>query len=694
MIFSSLPSFTVRRTVPLVLAAVASAAVAASALAQTKMIEPTKEELAMTSLPGYPGVSAVVLNEEELTKDDMHSDTHYRRVKILTEDGKKYANVELPYVDLTEDSEYGSMQSTQDDIHGRTIHPDGTVVPFTGKPYIKLIEKEKGVKVREKIFTLPDVTVGSIIEYSYATRIDDYHYGAPTWVIQGDLYVKSAHYMWYPTAHLMQDETGALIQTISWFPLLPKGAEIVHHELPGAGPNGNNQMTYELTVHDVPPVVTEEFMPPISNFTYRVYFNYISEHDAAEFWKTEGKAWSKRVNTFANPNGDLKDATQKIIAGASTSDQKLRAIYAAVMALENTDYTRAHQKREDKANGLAQAKNAADVLHNQRGTSDQLAYLFIGMARAAGFQAEAMRVPDLSRDVFVKEWLNLQQLSDAIAVVNVDGKEQFFDPGARYCPFEHLAWQHSFTQGLRQKGNETAFENTSGDGYNDNKRTRVAVLKMDETGHMTGQISFTYVGATALRWRHVALRGDDESLKHELRTALEEMIPRSLEVKDVTVANVADYEQPLKVTYNVEGSLGTVTGKRLLLPADLFLANEKATFPHDKREIAIDFRYPEHVVDAQRIIFPSSFSIEAVPSHAKFNFAKAGAYGMVVDQSPTFFTTHREYEFAEILVLPAEYTQLRTFYSQMEANDQQPVILKAAAPIVTSASSSAATAAN
>ena len=54
-------------------------------------VKPTAEELAMTSLPGYPGAAAVVLYREEITKDDMHVVLHYDRIKILTEDGKKYA---------------------------------------------------------------------------------------------------------------------------------------------------------------------------------------------------------------------------------------------------------------------------------------------------------------------------------------------------------------------------------------------------------------------------------------------------------------------------------------------------------------------------------------------------------------------------------------------------------------------------
>ena len=661
----------------LVLAAVALAPTVA--FAQAKFIDPTKDELAMTSLPGYPGVSAVILNKEEITKDDLHSVSHYQRIKILNEEGKKYANVELSFVSTTGDyysyDDRGNDKSLED-IQGRTIHPDGTIVPFTGKPYLKVMEKGKDYKYQAKVFTLPDVTVGSIIEYRYNTRISDNIVESPTWVIQGDLYIKSAHYMWYPTSQQLHDRHGE-IHTISWFPILPKGAEIVHHEIPGMGARGLPQYTYELTVKDIPPLVEEEYMPPVANYSYRVYWNFISEHDADDYWKTEGKDWSKEVNSFANPNGELRSATQQIIAGASTQDQKLHAIYAAVQALENTSYTRRHEEREDKAAGLSKVNNADDVLKNKRGSSFQLTALFIAMARAAGMQADAMVVPDRSREFFLPQWLNMSQFDDTIAVVNLDGKDQFFDPGERYMPYGQMAWQHTLVKGLRQKGNETEFADAPvGGGYKDNTVARVANLTMDATGKITGKIDMTYTGASALRWRHNALRGDDESLKHELRTSLEGTIPHTLEVKDVTVSNVADYENPLKVTYTVEGTLGSWTGKRLVLPADIFLVNHKATFPHEKRELAVDFEYPQWIRDALRINFPSNFSVEAAPNAAKYNFLKLAGYGMSVESAPTSFTTRREYIFADVFVLPPEYSQLRTFYSQLETNDQQSIILK------------------
>jgi hypothetical protein len=163
-------------------------------------VKPNAEELSMTSLPGYPKAAAVVLFREEVTNDDMHYAQHYDRIKILTKDGEKYANVELPFVSTTFlSSDNSENEKSLGDIQARTIHVDGTIIPFTGKPYLKLMNKQAGVKVQEKVFTLPDMAVGSIIEYRYATRIADNFFETPAWLIQGELYLKAAHYVWYPT---------------------------------------------------------------------------------------------------------------------------------------------------------------------------------------------------------------------------------------------------------------------------------------------------------------------------------------------------------------------------------------------------------------------------------------------------------------------------------------------------------------
>src|SRR5580692_3845889 len=142
---------------------------------------PTPEELSMTSQKEVPGAPAVYLFREETTDDHLHMYSIYTRLKVLTERGKEYSNVELHFAHSSDGGGY-----TVDDIQGRTIHPDGTIIPFAGKPYEKLVEKTQGSKTTAKVFTLPNVEVGSIIEYRYHLRYDDNMFMAPSWFIQSE----------------------------------------------------------------------------------------------------------------------------------------------------------------------------------------------------------------------------------------------------------------------------------------------------------------------------------------------------------------------------------------------------------------------------------------------------------------------------------------------------------------------------
>jgi hypothetical protein len=651
---------------------------------QANFMPPTPEELSMTSLPGYPGAAAVVLNREETTKDDLHAVFHYERIKILTKDGEKYANVTLPFVSTTEEyGEFGGNEKTLEDIAGRTIHSDGTIIPFTGKPYLKVLEKGQNIKVQERVFTLPDVEAGSIIEYRYATRIADHRYEPPDWYIQGDLYVKQAHYAWYPTSRDLVNERGP-ISTITWFPILPPDVTIQRHDIPHGSLGNQPTQYFDLKIKDVPPEVKEAYMPPIASFSYRVLFNFTVEHTVTEWWKDEGKDWSKRMDSFADPNSDLKKETADITAGATTDDQKLRKIYAAVMGLENSHYTRAHEQREDKAEGGGPVKSAADVLSHKRGNATQLTQLFVGMAKAAGMKAYFMLVPNRSEELFVPGWESFRQFDDAIAIVTVDGKEAYFDPGCRYCAYGHLAWQHTLVQGLREMDKGVEFGSTPGDDFKFNAMTRVANLKMDDGGQITGTIDLTFIGADAVDWRHRALSGDQESLDHALRTHLENMVPRSLQVKVGKIEDLTDYEQPLKVSYEVTGTLGTHTGKRVVLPSDIFLSGESATFTDEKRQEAVYFHYPRYVQDAQRLNLPATMSVEATPDAAKFDLPNMEAYTLSVVGDAKGFTTRRHHIQAELLVMPKDYDSLRKYYAQFESKDQESVVLKAAPTVAAS----------
>ncbi len=647
---------------------------------------PTPEELSMTSQPQVPGASAVYLFREELTEDNMHNYSVYVRLKVLNDGGKKFGDIELKY------AAGGPAGFNIEDVVGRTIHSDGTIIPFTGKPYQKLVQKGQGYKYMAKVFSMPDVQVGSIIEYRYKLRYSDRFFVPPQWYVQSDLFTRKAHYVWKPNNRdlLITNERGQLIGSIRWANILPVGAKVIETNLPPVNLQPS-QTTLDLAVHDIPPSPDEEYMPPIGSFTYRVLFYYTPYNSQEEFWQKEAKFWAKDQDRFIGPGSAVTNAVKDLTLPTDTPDQKLRKIYAAVEAMDNTRFSRSHSGSEDKSLGLREIKSTDDILLRKRGSDDQITDLFIAMARAAGFKAYPMAVVSRDRAVFFPSYLSLSQLDDLIAIVNIDGKEAFFDPGSRFCPFGHLDWRHDLTAGIRESdGGGAGIASTTGDSYKDSSTLRVANLTLNRQGVATGTVKITYIGAPALHWRQASLEGDDESLRRDLRSMAENLLPRGLEITVDHLDNVAEYEKPLTVTFNVTGELGTSTGKRFLLPGNVFEANSRTTFPHEKREVGVYFQYGHYMQDAVRINFPKEFAVESVPIAAKLQFKNFAIYSLASESTPTSVTIRRNYTLGNILYMPTEYPELRTFFSGMEARDQQNVILK----IQTPGSENASTATN
>ena len=639
-------------------------------LAHAQWTVPTPEELSMTSQPEVPGAPAVYLYREEITEDKLHMFSIYTRLKVLTEKGKEYSNVELHYARNSE-----GANATIDSIQGRTIHPDGTIVAFTGKPYDKLVEKTGGIKVMSKVFTMPDVQVGSIIEYRYKLRYDDGYFMHPDWFIQSDLFTRKAHYSWKPTSEQLVSSDDQLTSTIAWSPVLPPGVELKQTHLPGDSQNRNGQLIFDLDVHDILPSPSEEFMPPINSLSYRVLFYYSPYLSGAEFWKNQTKRWAKARDKFIGPGSAVKDAVKDIVQPSDTQDQKLRKIYAAIMKLENSSYTREHTVAEEKSQGFKEVHNTDDIWTRKRGNNDEIAELFIAMARAAGIKAYAGAVTNRDQNLFVPNYLTLSQLDDIIAIVNVDGKDQYFDPGSRYCPYQHLAWKHTLTAGIRQTDGGGDFFNLPAEPYTYSQTLRVANLTIDQQAAVAGTIDMTFLGSPALHWRQRSLAGDTTSLEQEIRTKMEHMLPPGLEVKVASINQLEDYEKPLIVKLSVKGTLGSVTGKRLLLPVDLFEANSKPTFPQAKREIPVSFDYAQAYKDAIRINFPPTFTVESIPPGEKSNFQQFAVYNMTTEATANNFTVRRNYAMGEIFYKTDEYSGLRSFYSKVENKDQESVVL-------------------
>ena len=620
-------------------------------------IKPTPEELQMTAEPLAPGAAAIYLYRDERADDKIHIHTTYVRLKILSEKGKEYADQEIDY----EGGKFGISA-----VQGRTIHSDGTIIPFTGKPYQKLLDKNGKEKYKATVFTLPDVQVGSIIEYRYVLDYDSNLVVSPRWYLQGPLYTRKAHFYFLPTTHEIEDGHGGTLQGhVSYTSYLPAGAKVVF---------APSNQSYSLDVEKIPAYPTEEYMPPMHNFTFRALFYYTIARTTDEYWATEGKFWSKSAEHFIDA-GHLSTIESQIVSPADTPAQKLDKIYDAVMKIENTSFTRVHTGVEDKALGI-KIKTAADIWAQKRGDRDEITRLFVGLARAAGFKAYLACVTNRDHNLFVSDYLNMSQLDDEIAIVVVDGKDKFFDPGERYASFGQMHWKHTATQGIRELDKGTAVFTSPNPAYQSTNEVRTAFLEVQPDGKVTGNIRVVLTGVPALEWRQRALTNDEDALKQQFTASIQEHVPAGIEVKTDHFLSLTDYRANFMAILSVSGSMGTSTAKRVFLPASFFAAGSQPLFAVANRTEPIDLNYPYLQQDSVTIKLPPGFVVESLPKDDEYKIPQSTFYQAKFTSEAGLLKALRMMVVGNVLYRADEYPQLKDFYQKANAKDKEPAVLQ------------------
>ncbi|HEX8710744.1 MAG TPA: DUF3857 domain-containing protein [Terracidiphilus sp.] len=630
--------------------------------------DPTPEELKMTSDPAAPGASAVYLDYEETDNDPLHYESIYARIKVLTDKGKDLATVDLPYV---------QRKFKIRGIEGRTIHPDGSIVPLTAKPEDLMSSKSGDKQIGRMVFTLPSVTVGSILEYRYEISYDDNLFSSPLWEIQGKYYVHKAHYSFTPFPNFMPhadqmsssssylvDAKGRKVNELVWWYDLPKGASIKQ-----------GMHDYSVDVTDVPAEPDEEYMPPIRSVLYKVFF-YYSAGTAQEYWAREAKDWSKDVDKFAEPSKTIKEEVTGIVSPGDSELVKAQKIYKAVQALENTDYTRAKSASEMKALKIKEAKHAEDTWKQKSGSSEDIALLYLAMARAAGLQAFAMKVVDRDQALFDASLMDTDQLDDTLVLVAVDNKGMLLDPGEKMCTFGEVSWTHSDAGGMRQSANGPGFAKTPPQNYDENILTRSGDVTLDAAGGMTGYLTFTMRGQQALRWRQAALRNNPDDLKKAFDKWLQPMMPQGVEAHVDHFLALDDPTSNLMAIVKAKGTLGTALPKRLLLPGMFFESRGEEPFvKEEKRLEPVDMRYAEETTDELVYHLPAGYTVEGAPKDANELWKGHAQYLVKAQMGTGQITVERLLARAFDLATPEEYQDLRGFYQKVAAEDQSDLVL-------------------
>jgi hypothetical protein len=609
------------------------------------------EELLLKDNPKSPGSDAMILYREFVQDDHKRTVTEYVRLKIFTEVGRRYANVETMHYNR------GDFKLTE--LRGRTIQRDGQVTSYTGKPFESVSLKFHSYREVVTSFVMPDVTPGSIVEYAYTLHWDGLaRFGR--WDVPLELFQRKVHFGYIP-----EGDSSLLFATA----LLPAGVAPVKKD-----------KGYTMDMRDVPAFEEEVFMPPETEGRPWVMFFSTRISDSDDFWESVFTEWSAALGRFLERPAVLKKELDRLVDASDSNQTKLRKIYQRVQSLPNVAYepedSAAHQLSLKKFNS-----NVEDVVKHGYGWPEQLNSLFVSLARAAGMDATVVVVTPRDRRVFRKEVLSFHQFSAEVAMVRDGGKEFYFDPGNPLCPFGVLPWEFTGVTGARWDPKSVKLVMTPLPDPADAGVSRKGEFKLLRDGTLDGTVEVTFTGQDALSLRLRERNQDDAGRQQRMETMAQKWF---LTQGQVTLTGVNDWKNsqaPLVVTYQVHlPGYAEVTGQSLLLPGMVFAGTYRSPFTHTHRNNPIYFPYPGVMEDQISIAVPDGYAVGSLPEPKSISNALADFSLRYTGQGDTLWVS-RQFRLKAVFVGLPGYPGVQSLYARMQQADEDKVILQSAPPV-------------
>jgi hypothetical protein len=613
-------------------------------------------ELKMTSEPLAPGAPAVILYRQ-VDRDDsnlgrIHED-NYVRIKILTEEGRKHANIEIPFLKGIDDVLH---------IEARTIKRDGSIVDFDGKVFEKSLLKSHRLNYLAKTFTLPAIEPGCIIEYSYT--LDLQHAYASHWILSEGLFTKNARFSLKPY------RGGYVPVYLRWsWQNLPPGAE----------PKEGSDRVYHMEVSNIFAFETEDHMPPANELKSRVDFVYEtgrSMGDVDEYWQLIGKNRNDTLEKFIGKPKAMESAVAQIVSPSDAPDVKLQKIYDRVQQVRNTSFDLRKTEQEIKREKERVDESVEDVWKRGYGNKSQLDWLFLALVRAAGFEAYGCWVSSRAEYFFDPKTMQSGHLNETAVLVKLNGQDLYLNPGAEFAPFGMLNWSETGTPGLRLDNTGGTWIKTTLPKSSESAIQRTGRMKLSENGDLEGKLTVTYTGLEAMYHRESARHADEVARTKMLESGVTGQIPVAAEARLTSHPDWNNSETPLVAEFDLKIPNWTSNaGKHVVLPAGIFVAHEKHIFEHANRVHPIYFEYPYEKIDEITIELPAGWQVSNVPPGESLD-GHVVTYNLKVENAQEALHLTRKLNVNFLLLEQKYYTALRSFFQTVRTGDDEQILLQ------------------
>jgi hypothetical protein len=550
------------------------------------------------------------------------------RIKILKPAGLRHANVVLR-----------GYKGTLKKIRGTTYNLENGVIVKREMADTLVLKTKVTQYIEDRAFALPDVRVGSVIEYQYTLLADDDFF--PTWQFQHNIPCKLSEY------------SLDLNQKLYYEPHFRGELENINHV------ESNKGKDHVWSVTDVPAFVSEPLMPDIDIYISAVDFIWKRTWLDFYLYLLRSSIFGEVVydKSFERSQDPFKEE-MKYISQITDDETKIKAIIGLV-------------KRSVEWNGHSDfhAHRLQLVIDRKKGSSGDINLLLANLLFRAGYDVKLLLISTRDHGFVMKEMESLSQFNYVICQVTLPAKTLFLDATERLLAFNLLPSRCYNYLGFSIGQKEASWTKID---PSKNKIFVTGNFALTDQGELSGTFNYSSFEQAAFHTRKLRKDFTEEDFNKRLFNE------SSWSVKKIKTQGLEDVDKPLIEDFEVTiPDFGTVAGNVIYVNPMLFIRQEETTFKSEKRHYPVSLEVPEEKTMSITINIPENYTIDEVPKNMIIGLPNNDAkyiYNISVTGNKIQITSKLQMNTS--LFMPEEYPAVKEFYQRLVSKQAETIVLK------------------
>ncbi|MFK5856169.1 MAG: DUF3857 domain-containing protein [Bacteroidota bacterium] len=509
-------------------------------------------------------------------------------------------------------------------------------------------------------FALPNVKVGSIIEYKY-TIVRKHLFTTEDWYFQSsDPCLHSEFRVSYPDKNAYAIiKKGLLKDEITFNPSSLSSINI--------GRKYDKVYSYELD--SVPGLPDEPYVMSMNNIRTQMLIQ-MSEHYNSRTNVNEKiiSTWKLLANEYKyddqfgrqlNRNGALFSKLDPVWIASTSDKEKVKKCYNFVR-----DYFTCNNKWRTTIRG-----NLKEIFESKKGSAVEINLFLAGLLKKAGFEPKMALVSTRSHGTINEKYPFVSQFNHAICILEIDGKTLFLDASVKQG-------QYSFSPAIIvgckafivDPKNPVFVEVTTNAKYD----KFVMCTGKIEGDSLVGKLQFKFKGYAAARQRKI-MQSDSAEYFNDVINGRE-----LLELSNPIMINTRNADKPFltQVDYSKQLSRFSTNEMLYINPYDVY-GSFKNDFKSKTREFPVEFNYTYKVTYMYSITIPDGYVIEDIPNNKSTALAdKSASVSFTYQASGSVIQIKTELKINKIVFYPEQYTNLKTLFELWELKHDEMIVLR------------------